>query len=232
VLVARREDRLAALVGELGGDAFPIALDLTAPGAVDELAETLAAAGIGIDLLVNNAGVGHSGRFHEEPPDRLLQMIDLNVRVVVELTRRFLPPMVQRGSGAVLNVASMSSFQPVPYLGTYAATKAFVLSFTESLAVELEGTGVRVQALCPGNVPTGFQEVAGTEAAPFTRTPSMSAAEVAERSLRALDRGVVVAIPGLRDRAMVALQRLVPRSIVRRVAGGLFRPAAPGPSRD
>ena len=153
-------------------------------------------------------------------------MVDLNVRAVVALTRRFLPAMVEGRSGAIVNVVSMSAFQPVPFLATYAATKAFVLSLTEALATELEGTGVKVQALCPGNIPTGFQQVAGTEGVAFTRTPSMSAAEVVAVSLRALDRGQAVVIPGARDRVMVALQRFTPRPLVLRIAAGLFRPAA------
>ena len=129
---------------------------------MEALQRTLAARGIGIRLLVNNAGVGHGGRVHEQPPDRLRAMIDLDVRAVVELTRALVPPMVERGEGAVINVVSMSAFQPVPFLAVYAASKAFVLSLTESLATELEGTGVVVQALCPGNIPTEFQAVAGT----------------------------------------------------------------------
>jgi short-subunit dehydrogenase len=225
VLVARRREALTALAGALGVPAFPLACDLAVPGSADEIAETLAAAGIEVDLLVNNAGVGLSGRFQDLPPERLAGMIDLNVRAVVDLTRRFLPPMIARGGGAILNVVSMSAFQPVPFLGTYAATKAFLLSFTEALAVEVAGTGVKVQALCPGNIPTGFQQVAGTEDAAFTRTPSMPADAVAEASLRALEGGgKVVVIPGTRDRVMVALQRLVPRAMVLKVAGGLFRP--------
>ncbi len=230
VLVARRGDRLAYLARELGGDAAALAvtLDLARPGAEDELAAKVSAAGIDIDLLVNNAGVGHTGHFQEEPLDRLLGMVDLNIRSVVALTRRFLPAMVERRNGAIVNVVSMSAFQPVPFLATYAATKAFVLSLTEALATELEGTGVKVQALCPGNIPTEFQQVAGTEGVAFTRTPSMSAAAVAEASLRALDRGPVIVIPGLRDRILVAFQRLVPRPMVRRAAARLFRPEAKG----
>ena len=230
MLVARRGDRLARLARELGGDeaALAVTLDLARPGAVEELAAKVAAAGIDVDLLVNNAGVGHTGLFHAEPPDRLLGMVDLNVRSVVALTRRFLPAMLERRSGAIVNVVSMSAFQPVPFLATYAATKAFVLSLTEALATELEGTGVKVQALCPGNIPTEFQQVAGTERVAFTRTPSMSPAAVAEASLRALDRGQLIVIPGLRDRLMVALQRLTPRPLVRRIAAGMFRPETKG----
>jgi len=106
-----------------------------------------AARGLEVDLLVNNAGLGQGGRFHEQPRQRLLDMVDLNVRALTDLLRRFLPPMVARGRGAVVNVASMSSFQPVPYLAAYAATKAYVLSLTESLSVELAGTGVAVRLL-------------------------------------------------------------------------------------
>src|SRR5262249_44261880 len=149
VVVARRTDRLARLSAELGGEpeVLPVTLDLARPGAASELARTLAGRGIAVGLLVNNAGVGHAGRFLEQPPERLHAMLDLDVRAVVDLTRAFVPPMVERAGGALVNVVSMSAFQPVPFLAAYAASKAFVLSLTESLATELEGTGVVVQAL-------------------------------------------------------------------------------------
>jgi short-subunit dehydrogenase len=230
VLVARREERLARLAEVLGGEpaVLTVTLDLAAPGAGEQLEAVLRARRIAVDVLVNNAGVGHSGPFHAEPADRVRAMVELNVRTLTELTHRFLPAMVARGRGAVLNVASMSSFQPVPYLAVYAATKAYVLSFTEALAVELEGTGVAVQALCPGNIPTEFQKVAGTERSAYSRTPAMSAMDVARVSVDALAQGRVVVIPGVRDRVTVGMQRLVPRSIVRRIAGQLFRPTAAG----
>jgi short-subunit dehydrogenase len=227
VLVARRRDRLARLAEALGGEpaVLTVALDLASPGSGEQLEAVLRARGIGVDVLVNNAGLGHRGRFHEEPPDRVAAMLDLNVRALTDLTRRFLPGMVSRGKGAVVNVASMSSFQPVPFLAVYAATKAYVLSFTESLAVELEGTGVVVQALCPGNIPTEFQQVAGTEHAPYSRTPAMSPLEVARASVDALAKRSVIVIPGVRDRVSARLVSLAPRSWVRRVAGQLFRPS-------
>jgi short-subunit dehydrogenase len=177
-----------------------------------------------VDLLVNNAGVGDTGRFSEEKLDRALQMIDLNVRAVVELTRRFLPAMVARQAGRIVNVASTAAFQPVPFLNVYAATKAFVLSFTESLATELEGTGVRVQALCPGLTATEFQEVAGTDKVAFNRSPAMTAEQVAAASLAALDRGRMTVVPGLRNRFLIGLQRFVPRGVVRSIAAAMFRP--------
>jgi short-subunit dehydrogenase len=230
VLVARRLDRLTRLAAELGGEdaALPVALDLAREDAAAVLERTLAARGLGVGLLVNNAGVGLRGRVHEQPPERLRAMIDVDVRAVVDLTRALVPPMVARGEGAVVNVVSMSAFQPVPFLAVYAASKAFVLSFTESLATELEGTGVVVQALCPGNIPTEFQSVAGTAGTPFDRTKATTPAEVVEASLRGLERRRLIVIPSARDEMTVAAQRLVPRSWVRRAAADLFRPPTGG----
>jgi short-subunit dehydrogenase len=226
VVVARRADRLAALARELGGedDVLAVPLDLTRADAGPRLQEEMARRGVHVDLLVNNAGVGHTGRFLDEPPERIAGMLDLNVRAVVDLTRRFLPPMVARGAGAVVNVVSTSAFQPVPYLAVYAASKVFVLSFTEALAGELAGTGVRVQALCPGLTESEFHQTAGTDKVLFTRTPMMPAAEVAEVSLRALERGRLRVVPGWQNRLVIGVQRFAPQALVRAVAGRLFRP--------
>jgi len=233
VLVARRADRLARLAAELGGEdvALPVSLDLARPDAAESLSRTLQARGIGVRLLVNNAGVGYGGRVHEQAPERQRAMIDLDVRALVDLTRAFVPAMVERGQGTVLNVVSMSAFQPVPFLAVYAASKAFVLSLTESMAVELEGTGVTVQALCPGNIPTEFQAVAGTSDVKFSRTPATTPGEVVAASLAALAKRQLVVIPGLRDRITVSAQRFVPRAWVRRAAGELFRPPTGGGAR-
>ena len=229
VLVARRAERLKARVEELGGEerALALPLDLAQPDAAQILEEELARRDLAVDLLVNNAGVGHTGRLHEEPLDRILAMIDLNVRAAVELTRRFLPAMIGRGKGAVVNVVSTSAFQPVPFFAVYAASKAFLLSFTEALAGELAGTKVRVQALCPGLTESEFQQVAGTDEVAFNRAPAMSPDEVAACSLAALDRGTLRVVPGLANRLVIATQSLLPRALVRRVAGELFRPRRP-----
>jgi short-subunit dehydrogenase len=122
---------------------------------------------------------------------------------------------------------STSAFQPVPWLNVYAASKAFLLSFTEALATELRGTGVAVQALCPGLTDSEFHQVSGTDKVAFTRTPSMPAEQVVERSLRALERGTLRVVPGWRNRLLTASQKLLPRTLVRRVAGELFRPRDP-----
>jgi uncharacterized protein len=227
VLVARRQGRLAQMATELGGPAWvvTIALDLALPGAAARLVDEIGQRGLKVDLLVNNAGVGHSGRFHEEPTSVVLGMIDLNVRALVELTRLVLPGLLAQGRGAIVNVVSMSAFQPVPYLAVYAATKAFVLSFTEAVAFETAGTGVTLQALCPGNIPTEFQQLAGTSEAAYSRTPATSAQDVVAESLRALDSGRLTVIPSAKDRMTVTLQGLVPRGLVRKIAGRLFRPA-------
>jgi short-subunit dehydrogenase len=201
-----------------------IPLDLSHRDAPAALEAELARRGLTVDLLVNNAGVGLTGPFHAQPLERLVEMVDVNSRAVVELTRRFLPGMIERSHGAVVNVASTSAFQPVPFLAVYAASKAFVVSFTEALATELRGTGVVVQALCPGLTESEFHQVSGTDKVLFTRTPAMKPEEVAERSLEALEKQKLRVIPSWRDRLVVRAQALFPDAIVRRVAGELFRP--------
>ena len=230
VLVAPRADRLEKLAAELGGPgkADVVALDLARPESGAALEAELARRGLEVDLLVNNAGAGLTGRFAELPVDRLLAIVDLNSRAVVELTRRFLPGMIQRKRGGVINVVSTSAFQPVPFLSVYAASKVFVLSFTEALATELKGTGVTVQALCPGLTESEFHEVSGTDRVLFTRTPAMRPEQVVECSLRGLESGRLRVIPGWRDRLLLAVQSLFPSALARRVAG-LFRPRSVAP---
>ena len=227
VLVARRRDRLERLAADLGGEAHAavVAQDLAAPGAAARLLGEVRARGFAVDLLVNNAGLGHTSRFHTQPDEVVRAMVDLNVRALTELTRAFLPEMVTRRRGRIVNVASNAAFQPIPYMAVYAATKAYVLSFTEALATELRGTGVHVQALCPGITATEFLDVAETHRGLLvTRMPMMSAEDVVASSLRGLDRGRLRVIAGLPNRVLAAVQAFVPRGIVRRIAGELYRP--------
>jgi uncharacterized protein len=233
VLVARRADRLEALARELGGEPSALALpaDLAVPGVAAGLVHDLDARGIGIHGLVNCAGLGHTGPFDEASPETIRTLLDVNVRAVVELTRAALPGMRARDRGWIVNVASNAAFQPVPYLTLYAATKAFVLSFSEGLAEELRGSGVSVQALCPGLTATEFLEVAGTDRSlPVNRLPLMSAQAVVRESLAGLDRRRVRVVAGWTNRALgFVVQRLAPRALSRRVAGALYRPRrAPG----
>jgi len=227
VLVARRAQRLSELSSSLGGppDVAVVPLDLTLPDAVPRLLAFLSEHHITIDLLINNAGVGWTGRFVDQSEESVQQIIDLNVSALVSLTRALLPGMIERGKGSIVNVVSTSAFQAVPFLNIYAASKAFVLSFTEALATELQGTGVRVQALCPGLTESEFHETSGTDKTAFTRTKMMPAAAVAEQSLRALDRGRPLRlIPGWHNRAVAGAQRFVPRALVRGIGAKLFRP--------
>jgi short-subunit dehydrogenase len=226
VLVARRADRLEALARELGGaeHVAVVACDLAQANAVAELARTLDARGLRVDSLVNNAGVGHTGRFAEEPEDRILAMLDLNVRATVLMTRRFLPEMLARQRGSLINVVSTSAFQPVPYMSTYAASKSFLLSFTEGIAFEVRGSGVKVQALCPGLTATEFQQLAGTDQVPFNKTATQSPEAVVAESLAGLDRGRERVVTGWLNRATLTAQSFVPRSVSKLVAAKMFEP--------
>src|SRR3954451_9281392 len=164
-LVARREDRLRELAAELGDGAEADPCGVTDPNARKGLAEALGARGLSVDILINNAGFSTSGPFVKTDRDRELDMIRTNIEAVVDFCALFVPGMAERGRGGVLNLASTASFQPLPMQAGYAATKAFVLSFTESLHTELKGSGVNVTALCPGPVKTEFVEVANLQGA-------------------------------------------------------------------
>lgn len=227
VLTARREDRLrsaAAQARELGAARVEvIASDLGRPGAAQELHQEIGRRGIEIDYLVNNAGFGTHGLFHELPLDRELEQIDLNASALVALTRLFLPGMIRRGRGTVINVASTAAFQPVPYMATYAATKAFVLNFSEALAHELRATGVTVTALCPGPTRTGFQAVAGVNEAAFPSFAFMEAGTVVAQAIASAKRGKPVRINGILNQLMAQSTRLAPRALVARIAGAMFR---------
>jgi short-subunit dehydrogenase len=232
VLVARRQDRLAGLAAELGGEptAVVVALDLAQDGAAETLKQALDDRGLRVDGLVNCAGLGLTGPFASQSPSVVRAMCDLNVRAVVELTRAFLPPMLERRRGRIVNVASNAAFQPIPYLGVYAATKAFVLSFTEALASELDGTGVGVQALCPGITATEFLDVSATGGElRVRRMPMMTPRQVVEASLEGLDRGRLRVVVGFSNRVLgFVTQRLAPAWLARRVAGELYRPRERG----
>jgi hypothetical protein len=226
LLVARSEDKLMTLCNELGRinsiRAQYVAMDLSQPDAPARLVAEAQKRDLEIDLLINNAGFGSMGDFTKLDLARELNMIDLNIRALVELTHRFLVPMRERKRGAIINVASTAGFQPVPFMATYAATKAFVLSFSEALWEENRPYGIKVMALCPGVTETGFFEAAHMEQRPPGRI-IQTAEDVVETALRGLKRGKSHIISGWANFLMIESERLVPRSFVARMAGKVLR---------
>ena len=225
LLVARSEDKLINLCNELGRVKSThvqyVAMDLSERDAPPRLFEETRKRGLEIDFLVNNAGFGSMGDFAKLDSERELDMIDLNVRSLVELTHRFLVPMRERKRGSIINVASTAGFQAVPFMATYAATKAFVLSFTEALAEENRPLGVKLMALCPGVTDTNFFDAAKIQRPParVVQTPEA----VVDVALRGLARGKSSIISGWTNFMMVESERLVPRSLVARIAGTMLR---------
>ena len=200
-----------------------ITADLADAAAAGHVAEQIAQAGITIDLLVNNAGVGSHDNFVDEDRAAMASQIQLNVGSLVDLTARFLPGMLSRDFGGVLNVASTAAFQPVPTMAVYAATKAFVLSFTEALWGETRGTGVRVLTLCPGATQTAFFDNTGKT---FLTSGRQSPATVAQVALRALDGSAPTVVSGLSNRLGATGYRFLPRSLMVRVSANQVKESA------
>lgn len=222
ILSARREAELHALAAELtaaGATCHVIPADLADPAGPGKLADAVDAAGLTVDVLVNNAGFGGLGAFAAEDLPKMLRMIQVNVTALAELTGRFLPGMVARGRGRVLNVGSVAGFQPGPLMATYYATKAFVNSFSQALANEVQGTGVTVTCLCPGPTESEFVKASGMdEGKHFSVSKTMAARPVAEMGVAGMNRGKALVIPGTRNRLLIFGQRFIPRSWVVRVA--------------
>jgi uncharacterized protein len=223
VLVARRADRLERLAAELPTEAHAVPCDLATDAA--SLRDRVAELGIEVELLVNNAGFGTSGPFLDNDPHRDAEEVRVNCEAIVTLTHAFLPAMVERGRGGIINVASSAGMQPIPYESVYSATKAFVISFTDALHTELRGSGVRVLAVNPGPVPTEFQERAGYEPGRVGVVPGhISAEEVVREALAAYDRGRRSLIPGRTFRWFIRVTRPSPRAIQLRITERLYRP--------
>lgn len=225
LLVSRSEDQLITMCNELGRvsgvRAHYLAVDLLQPEAAAQLFEETQKRQLVIDMLINNAGFGSMDDFVNLDLAVELQMIDLNVRSLVELTYHFLKPMRERRQGAIINVASTAGFQPVPYMATYAATKAFVLSFSEALWEENREHGVHVMALCPGVTDTNFFVASKMDRPPMRtiQTPE----EVVDTALRALAHRKPSVISGWTNWLQIEAERFVPRSFVTRIAGKALR---------
>jgi len=231
VLVARRRDRLEALARELqsahGVTARVVTADLGARDGASRVVDEVKRLGLEIEFLVNNAGFGTSGAFVELEVGRQLEMIQVNVAALVALTRAFLPAMVARRRGRILNVGSTAGFPPGPFMAVYYASKAFVNSFTEALSYELRGTGVTATVSCPGATATEFADVAGNSRSLLFRLGAASPATVARQGYRAMMKGKPMVVHGLRNKLTVQSLRISPRALARAVAASLNpRPAA------
>jgi short-subunit dehydrogenase len=225
VLVARDRARLDELAAKIsrdhGVEVEVLPADLTRSSQLC-VVENRVAGDPGLDVLINNAGFGTSGAFVRLEPDREEEEIRLNVIALVRLTRAALPGMIARRGGAIINVSSMAAFQPGPFNATYCATKAYVNSFTEALHEELRGTGVKLQALCPGFTRTEFQKRAGIDTSGLPEFVWMSPESVVDASLAGLGRDIVL-VPGYANRAVAAMATAMPRSVTRRLVGGMMR---------
>lgn len=225
LLVARSEDKLIALCNEVGRvsgiRAQYVVMDLTEANAPARLLAETQKRELLVDMLVNNAGFGSMGDFNRLDLNNELEIIDLNVKSLVELTHRFLGPMRDNRQGTIINVASTAAFQAVPFMATYAATKAFVLSFSEAIAEENRTHGIHVMALCPGVTDTNFFEASNIDRPPMrtVQTPD----EVVDAALRGLPRKKSVVVSGWTNWFMVEAERFVPRGLVTRVAGKALR---------
>jgi short-subunit dehydrogenase len=224
-LVARRESKLRELAAELGERhgvrADVVACDLSDAAARDDLASEVEGLGRQVEILVDNAGFGIYVPFAESDRERELQQVRVNCEAVIDLAARWLPAMVQRGRGTLIVTASTAAFQPIPKNATYAATKAFALSFAEAVHVELAGTGVTVTALCPGPVPSGFQDASGAHdfMASMPTLTFRTPEQVAAAGLEGAERGRRVVIPGAPNRVGAMLGRVSPRPSVLKLMG-------------
>ncbi|HTS83452.1 MAG TPA: SDR family oxidoreductase [Myxococcaceae bacterium] len=230
VLVARRRERLEALAAELrqrNVSVHVISADLAVPEEVERVIRQVQGQGLEVEFLVNNAGLGNVGAFSESTLSSQMTMVDVNVRALVRLTHAFLPGMLSRRRGRVLNIGSTAGLQPGPYGAVYYATKAFVNSFTEALSHELKGTGVTATVSLPGATATEFASVAGSGQTRLFRSGVMSSTEVARAAYRAMLRGTPFVVHGWRNKVLGFSVRLGPRSVVRSVAAAMNKSGRP-----
>ena len=230
VLTARRVEPMRALATELsalGAASTVITADLSKPGAAAALAADISSRGLVLDVLINNAGLGAGGPFHESDPVRVSDMLYVNIVALTELTRALLPGMVARGRGRVMFVASTAGFQPGPSMAVYSASKAFVLSLGEAISYELRGTGVTLTTLCPGATQTEFTEVAKTGTSVLFDSPLasvMSSPEVARQGYHALAAGKRVHITGFINKVVATSGRFSPHAISLPVTSAILKP--------
>jgi hypothetical protein len=228
ILTARRKDRLETLSAELtarGTEVRIVVADLNDPAAPQQIYDATQGSGVTVDILINNAGLGQCGAFYESPFEQELSQVRVNCEAMVRLSRLFVPHMVERRRGWVLVLASTASFQPVPYLTTYAATKAFDRFFALGLAAEVARFGVKVTALCPGATESEFFQVAGSDA--FKGSSVQSAPEVARLAIAALARGQRTILPSTSGKISAMMVRFLPVGLITNLIEKRIRPTSP-----
>ena len=222
VLSGRSREKLETLASDLarinGVATRVVTADLAQPGGAEQLALIVDDLGVTIDHLVNNAGFGSAGNFVERDAGRETSMVRVNVEAVVCLSGHFLPGMVKRNRGGIINIGSTAAFQPTPFMATYGASKSFVVSFSAALASELENSDVRVLACCPGPVPTGFQAAAGIPPGSVLKFAKLEPNDVVQSTLEAYAAGRVVFVPGKANSVQTTLSKLLPRALVVKAA--------------
>ncbi|MFO0558520.1 MAG: SDR family oxidoreductase [Polyangiales bacterium] len=227
ILTARSEAKLRSLGEELssrhGIEHRVVTQDLSAPGGALALGDAVLGLGLEVEHVINNAGFGLGGAFWDSPAERSAEMVRVNCEAVTALTGKLLPPMIARNRGGFLQVASVAGFQPTPFLSVYGATKAFVVSFTSGLAEELRDRDVRMCALCPGPVQTGFQAAAGVEIAAAQRASVLTSEDTVRRGLVAYEKRTVIYVPGVVNKLGGVVSKLLPRAVVAHAAAGIMK---------
>lgn len=220
ILLARDEERLKEVKDELefyNIKVYTIALDLSEDNSCEKVLDFVNKKNLSVDILINNAGMGSFGYLSEIEVEKELKLIDVNIRALTELTKMFLPSMIEHGEGAIMNVASTAAFCAGPKMATYYASKSYVLNFTEALYEELKGSEIKISCLCPGPVKTNFQEKSGIRKSEAAKKALMTPKEVAEIAYRDFKKGKLIIIPGFKNKLIIRINKLIPRSFSRKI---------------
>lgn len=220
ILVARDDERLREVKEELSLYdimVYTISLDLAEDNSCEKVLDFVNKNNLSVDILINNAGMGSFGYLSEIEMEKELKLIDVNIRALTEITKIFLPIMIDHGEGAIMNVASTAAFCAGPKMATYYASKAYVLNFTEALHEELRDTEIKVSCLCPGPVKTSFQEKSGIRKNEATKKALMTAKEVAKAAYKDFNKGKLIIVPGFKNKVIILLNKFIPRSLSRKI---------------
>lgn len=220
ILVARDEEKLKEVKDELefyNIKVYTIALDLSEDNSCEKVLDFVNKKNLSVDILINNAGMGSFGYLSEIEVEKELKLIDVNIRALTELTKMFLPSMIEHGEGSIMNVASTAAFCAGPKMATYYASKSYVLNFTEALYEELKGSEIKVSCLCPGPVKTNFQEKSGIRKSEAAKKALMTPKEVAKVAYKDFKNGKLIIIPGFKNKLIITLNKLIPRSLSRKI---------------